>query len=140
MLGFQTAERLVTACVERPPTHGASGEIVILNVGLVLVNEGRRPLGYEILKVVSEVEACSAVAMPAAEAWGEVPPHASHVIDLGLALNRPLRAGEVLRGTLQTSLRFGAHARLHDALDLDFAVSFKALSPGEVAAFGWRAV
>ena len=140
MLGFQIAERLVTACVERTPTHGADGEIAVLNVGLLLVNESRRVVGYEIFKVASKFEACSAVSMEAGEARGEIPARTSQVIDLGLALSRPMRAGELLRGTLQTSLRYGAHSRLHDALDLDFAISFKALSSRDVAAFGWRAL
>lgn len=141
MFKLQTADRLVTACTERSPRRNAGGEIILLNVGLLLINESRRALGYELVKVSTEVEGCSdAPAIPACEIRGEIPAQSTRVIDHGLALDRPLSAGAVLRGTIQAILRYGAPHRLYDTLRLDFAVSFKALSPREISVFRWHAI
>ena len=141
MFKLQTADRLVTACTERSPRRNAGGEFILLNVGLMLINESRRALGYELVKVSTEVEGCSdAPAIPAHEICGDIPAHSTRVIDHGLALDRPLSPGTVLRGTIQAILRYGAPHRLYNTLRLDCALSFKALSPREIAVFRWHAI
>lgn len=141
MFNLQTADTLTTACTERVPRRNAQGEIVALNVGLVLINESRRVLGYQLLKVSTEVEGCSDAPMIAAgELGGEIAALGSLVIDCGLLLDRPLSAGTVLRGTLRATFRYGAPHRLSDTLGLAVAVSFKALSPGEIAVFRWHEI